>query len=209
MILTSKHLPACLSPPAQALSSLSSPTSPSNRYIVHRELLLASPTSVSPLFISTTDIRSPKVAQIRTEPIVSVARWYPTSNSQIRIVGEARIVSAKEAGADAVFWEEKRLEHWKKMSGHMKASFARPVAPGTKLGSYEEMNDWPQRLPEMEVSGVEGCGYGCHGGLLIVRVHRHSRRVIVLGRPTTGCKGRRDSKAARVCAQQLCAGRCG
>lgn len=42
------------------------------------------------------------------------------------------------------------------MRGEMRASFARPVAPGSKLeGGYEQMDDWPKTLPELNVS--DGC----------------------------------------------------
>ena len=45
-------------------------------------------------------------------------------------------------------WEKKRVEVFKDMSGHMKASWCRPT-PGTKLeGGQEEAKKWPEKVEE-------------------------------------------------------------
>jgi hypothetical protein len=78
-----------------------------------------------------------------------VTWWLPTTNIQFRVDGTAQVVGHNEAERGE--WEETRQEIWGKLKGFMRASFARPVAPGTELESYEEMESWPRSLPELSV----------------------------------------------------------
>ena len=52
-------------------------------------------------------------------------------------------------------WESKRVETFEAMSGHMRASWARPV-PGTTMNSYDTAKEWPESLPKLsEAEGEE------------------------------------------------------
>ncbi|KAL7417876.1 hypothetical protein BDY24DRAFT_373179 [Mrakia frigida] len=149
----------------QSLSTLTSSGSPTTRSVVHRQFHLprrsappspslssSSPPSLPaiPLFVSTTDIRSSKASQIASvSPSVSVSWWFPSENSQIRVEGSARVVSTGDEphGSDL---DLLRKALWKKMSGHLRASFARTRAPGSRMDSYEDGKDWPETLPTLE-----------------------------------------------------------
>ncbi|TFL06265.1 pyridoxamine 5'-phosphate oxidase-domain-containing protein [Pterulicium gracile] len=64
--------------------------------------------------------------------------------------GGLRKVGVGEGGHD---WESYRREVFSTMSGHMKATWARPQAPSGDLdGEYELMKGWPERIGE----GKEG-----------------------------------------------------
>ncbi|KDQ31474.1 hypothetical protein PLEOSDRAFT_1096286 [Pleurotus ostreatus PC15] len=150
-----------------------------------------------PVLLSSTDARTPKVAQILANPLVEVAWWIEGTQEQFRIFGKASLVPSpdftpdadtdmaqsdgesfydkcmksgvlstadtiqgdyvkiglnlaydslsKEPGFD---WEAKRVELFKTMSAHMKASWCRPT-PGTKLpGGYDDAKKWPERVEE-------------------------------------------------------------
>jgi hypothetical protein len=65
---------------------------------------------------------------------------------------------ARLSGGDGNFdWEAKRKEVFSSMSGHMRASWARPV-PGSRLeGGYEAANAWPEKLRKLgEIEEGEG-----------------------------------------------------
>lgn len=52
-------------------------------------------------------------------------------------------------------WEKKRVEVFKSMSGHMKASWCRPT-PGTKLeGGQDEAKKWPEKIEEPQSDSPE------------------------------------------------------
>jgi len=56
---------------------------------------------------------------------------------------------ARELGGESFDWEAKRVEVFEEMSGHMKASWARPI-PGTPLpGGYSAAKAWPETLPKL------------------------------------------------------------
>jgi len=49
---------------------------------------------------------------------------------------------------EKIDWEKKRMDLFKSMSAHMKASWCRPI-PGTRLeGGYDEAKTWLDRLEE-------------------------------------------------------------
>lgn len=62
-----------------------------------------------------------------------------------------------ELGGEGFDWEGKRVEVFDTMSGHMKASWVRPV-PGTPLpGGYAAAKEWPESLPKLsEVEEGDG-----------------------------------------------------
>ncbi|KAL4259358.1 FMN-binding split barrel [Pleurotus pulmonarius] len=154
-----------------------------------------------PVLLSSTDARTPKVAQILANPLVEVAWWIEGTQEQFRIFGKASLVPSPdfkpEADGDVVQtagesfydkcmksgvlsttdavqgdhvkiglnfaydslskepgfdWEAKRVEVFKTMSAHMKASWCRPT-PGTKLpGGYDDAKKWPERVEEPKSS---------------------------------------------------------
>ena len=55
---------------------------------------------------------------------------------------------------------EVRKELWEGMSGHLRASFARTRAPGSRMERYEDGKDWPETLPTLEVSQRKGTRVG-------------------------------------------------
>lgn len=128
---------------AFSLATLSSLTPPavSNRSLIFRSFVdgMAS-------LVATTDIRSPKVRELReVSDQASICWWHPTPNTQFRIKGAVRVIGPDEAG-----WDEKRKETWDKMSGHLRATFARPNAPGSPMDSYEQGQDWEETIPASE-----------------------------------------------------------
>jgi len=137
---------------------------PRVRSLLQRAFITASAYPTLPLILSTTDIRTPKVTQLDGNAIVETVYWIPGTLEQIRILGRASIVpevgysgaypaprgvvyeALKKEGFD---WEAKRVETFDRMSGHMKATWCRPV-PGTPLtGGEEEMKKWPKTLPKL------------------------------------------------------------
>ncbi|KIY73705.1 hypothetical protein CYLTODRAFT_439684 [Cylindrobasidium torrendii FP15055 ss-10] len=113
------------------------------------------------LLLMTTDIRTAKTVQIIANPAVQLAWWIPGTKEQYRISGQASLVPSPEDDLHKHFthhlgkasngfdWEAKRLEVFKSMSGHMKASWLRPP-PGTPL------SQWPGSPPESWPSKIEG-----------------------------------------------------
>lgn len=140
-----------LTSPAQSLSTLTSSGTPTTRSIVHRQLHLpdsSASSSSTPIFVSTTDVRSAKATQINpNSPHVSLNWWFPTPNSQIRVKGTAVVIPE---GDDRMADVRKQL--WETMSGHLRATFARTRAPGSKMDAYDDGKDWPETLPTLEVS---------------------------------------------------------
>ncbi|TFK42131.1 pyridoxamine 5'-phosphate oxidase-domain-containing protein [Crucibulum laeve] len=149
------------------------PTSaiPHVRSHIFRAFLESSKYPSLPLLISSTDIRTPKITQIATHPDIELAWWIEGANQQFRVTARAYIVSdpkfnlhehfmqtlfaAKpETGSglaiinsEGLNWEAKRLEIFKTMSGHMKASWCRPT-PGSKLDNPEDAKKWPETVKE-------------------------------------------------------------
>ncbi|KAG9313872.1 pyridoxamine 5'-phosphate oxidase-domain-containing protein [Chiua virens] len=136
---------------------------PRVRSLIQRDFITVYALPALPLILSTTDIRTPKVPQLTTQPRVEVVFWTPTTMEQFRVVGRVSVVPApRYAGAypprvgivyDALErggfdWEAKRVTSFDAMSGRMKASWCRPV-PGTPLKSEDEMKEWPETLPNV------------------------------------------------------------
>jgi pyridoxamine 5'-phosphate oxidase len=114
----------------------------------------------SPLLVTSTDIRTPKIQQIAHANTVELAWWISATSDQFRISGLARIIAAPEhdiaasraalvaSEASGIDWEAKRRELFDALSEQMRVSWCRPT-PGAPLeGRYEEMNDWPVRVPK-------------------------------------------------------------
>jgi hypothetical protein len=100
--------------------------------------------------VATTDIRSPKVRELReVSDQASICWWHPTPNTQFRIKGAVRVIGPEEAG-----WDDKRKETWDKMSGHLRATFARPNAPGSPMDRYEQGEEWEETIPASEEASL-------------------------------------------------------
>ncbi|KAK7026126.1 hypothetical protein VNI00_015701 [Paramarasmius palmivorus] len=116
-----------------------------------------------PLILTTTDIRTPKVSQLISNPSIELAWWIEGKQEQFRIRGTVSVIPAPDhplrknftgdaslgiKALEGLDWEDKRKEVFKMMSAHMKASWCRPV-PGTRLvGGDEEAKKWPVRVDE-------------------------------------------------------------
>ena len=75
-----------------------------------------------------TDVRSPKIAEIRRDPRVSLVGYDPQGGIQIRLEGQAVILDRPE---------EKR-PIWDICRPHTLALFQTPYAPGTEIASHHE-----------------------------------------------------------------------
>ncbi|KAF8844221.1 hypothetical protein BDN67DRAFT_963354 [Paxillus ammoniavirescens] len=146
------------------LATLEAPNAPRVRSLVHREFLTATAIPDLPLLLTTTDVRTPKASQMNAEPRVEAVYWTASTQEQFRIIGRASIVPTPnyqgpypspsgrvfdELAKEVFDWEKKRVEVFDSMSGHLKATWCRPV-PGTPLeGGEEEMKKWPEKLPKL------------------------------------------------------------
>ncbi|KXN84987.1 Pyridoxine/pyridoxamine 5'-phosphate oxidase 2 [Leucoagaricus sp. SymC.cos] len=146
---------------------------PRARSHIFRSFLESPITPGLPLLISSTDVRTPKVHQILNNPNVEAVWWIEGTREQFRFTGRVSMVTSpndelfnktraqllnnaevdSEGGLAALKpseydWETKRVEVFKKMSAHMKASWCRPT-PGSVLeGGPDEAKKWPERVEE-------------------------------------------------------------
>lgn len=142
------------------LATISSPGVPQVRSHIHRAFVEPSP--VLQLLITTTDIRTPKAAQIRENPAVAAVFWFAKPGEQYRLTGRATIfpgssmdgLAVDKSNKDKKDWEKERKRIFNTVSGHLRASFARPI-PGTPIDSYDEAKKWPVRLPPLDEGGEE------------------------------------------------------
>ena len=121
-----------------------------------------------PLLLSTTDIRTPKVAQLTANSTAELAWWIEGTQQQYRITANIYLVPGPEHSLHSHFehalsrsqdgtglalfkdedWESQRLQMFRSMSAYMKASWCRPV-PGSQLkGGQEEAKKWPERIED-------------------------------------------------------------
>ncbi|CAE6355864.1 unnamed protein product [Rhizoctonia solani] len=153
---------------------------PRVRHMLHRSILTSHP--ARPILVSTTDIRSPKVHQLRSHPstkgpTAEVAWWISEEVVQFRISARIHILPApshpfysdfpfgelsQNSGGDsgpdapetAKDWEALRIKTFNNMSSYTRASFARPT-PGGPLADPADADKWPQNLPEKGKEGTE------------------------------------------------------
>jgi pyridoxamine 5'-phosphate oxidase len=112
----------------------------------------------------------PKVSQLSSDPAVEIAWWIEDPAIQFRIGGNAYVIpasnpstegqikstlqaiGAKGDEADPAWWENKREELWNKsISGHLRASFARPT-PGQSLKTIDRQpEEWDESIPAQSV----------------------------------------------------------
>ncbi|KAJ7146348.1 pyridoxamine 5'-phosphate oxidase-domain-containing protein [Mycena epipterygia] len=142
---------------------------PHVRCVIFRSFVSPTDNPSHPLLLSTTDIRTPKTAQMIANPHVQVVWWIAGAQEQYRIAGRAHIIPApghtlhrhfvhtvSALGQGAKYdWEAKRVEVFKSMSPYMKASWCRPV-PGSRLeGGEDEANKWPTEIEEPKPGDAE------------------------------------------------------
>ncbi|KIJ54168.1 hypothetical protein M422DRAFT_64306 [Sphaerobolus stellatus SS14] len=130
------------------------------RTVVHRDILTHAD---SPLLTTTTDIRTPKVAQLGITPASEAVFYFPRANAQLRIRAHTYALPAPEHPSHASFpshrlgkdvaWDALRLEAFDALSPFLRASFARPP-PGTPLHDYEASKAWPNRAPARAEAGT-------------------------------------------------------
>ncbi|KAG9096359.1 hypothetical protein FRC06_008751 [Ceratobasidium sp. 370] len=153
---------------------------PRVRHVVHRDILTTHPTR--PLLITTTDVRSTKVHQLRTHPNTSgptseAAWWIAPASVQFRISARTHILPAPSnqlhsdfplqllssaGGGDsgpeypetAADWEKFRIKTFNALPAFLRASFARPI-PGSVLANQEDAQIWPNSLPESDKAESE------------------------------------------------------
>lgn len=134
---------------------------PKVRYVVHRSL-----TPISNLLLTSTDHRMKKYQELEENPNVELAFWMEKTGVQFRISGKAAVLPnkpeeksalekilketlhAKGEEATPEYWVNKRSEEFEKMSGHLRATFARPP-PGTPLEDLKEgekPGDWSESI---------------------------------------------------------------
>ena len=137
---------------------------PHVRSLIFRKFLVKQNKPSLPLLLTSTDIRTPKVAQLVINPTAELAWWIEATQQQYRITAEVypvpnlehplhtnfeHALSRSQDGTGlALFkdedWESQRLQMFKSMSAHMKASWCRPV-PGSPLkGGQDEAKNWPE-----------------------------------------------------------------
>ena len=148
------------------LATIDEAGKPHVRSLIHRAFLVPPSCPALPLLVTSTDIRTPKIQQITHADTVELAWWINATSDQFRISGPARIFAASEhtssppmrdtpdcAGfkaleASGIDWETKRRELFSALSEEMRATWCRPT-PGTPLkAGYEEMDDWPAKVPK-------------------------------------------------------------
>ena len=155
------------------LATIDEEGKPRVRSHIHRAFLVPPSNPASPLLITSTDVRSPKIQQIAHADTVELVWWIDATSDQFRISGPARIFAAPGyvspiseplraapdcAGIEAsdIDWEAKRRELFDAVSQQMRATWCRPP-PGSPLqGGYKGMNDWPVEVPKPSEAKTEG-----------------------------------------------------
>ncbi|KDQ62889.1 hypothetical protein JAAARDRAFT_146673 [Jaapia argillacea MUCL 33604] len=154
------------------IASLDSNNIPHVRSQIYRTTLTPKLHPSLPIFISSTDIRTPKVSQIIFNPSnpgskVEVCWWIDPAKEQFRIQARAFIIPSPshpahekldvQAGKglyalvkeDKVDLEDLRRDTFNSMSSHMKASWCRPQPGSVLKGGYEESKSWPEKVPKI------------------------------------------------------------
>ncbi|KAH9982312.1 pyridoxamine 5'-phosphate oxidase-domain-containing protein [Lactifluus volemus] len=136
------------------LATIDQAGEPHVRSHIHRAFLVPSSNPGVPLLITSTDVRTPKFQQMTHTSTVELAWWIDATSDQFRISGLAHLFPAPEH-APGIDWEAKRRELFDALSEGMRAAWCRPT-PGTPLqGGYEQMDDWPVRVPKSSEAKTE------------------------------------------------------
>ncbi|KAH7911596.1 pyridoxamine 5'-phosphate oxidase-domain-containing protein [Hygrophoropsis aurantiaca] len=140
---------------------------PRVRSCILRETLTAPKYPITrPLLLTTTDIRTPKVSQMKSNPQVEAVFWTESTQEQFRIAGRGLLFPSSDdtkekcqADLSALMgaghhdphfdWEAKRISVFNSLGSHMRAAWARPP-PGTLLSNpTEDPKAWPQRVKKV------------------------------------------------------------
>jgi len=162
------------------IATVDSHNIPHVRSLVHRAILFPENSPSLPILLTTTDVRTPKVTQILSNPTLEVAWWLEGTKEQYRFSGHASIIPSpsnplhninpfpkgsalaklSEVGEDQgkedrkYDWEKKRREMFDSMSVHMRASWVRPV-PGSTMAAYEDAKAWPSTVEKLGEAETE------------------------------------------------------
>jgi pyridoxamine 5'-phosphate oxidase len=148
---------------------------PRVRSLVHRSFVAlrgAKQDAGSVVLQTTTDIRSAKASHlnvgeqgIRSTRNVEVVWWFPASQVQFRLLCTGYVLphpshpwrDAFPADLDTgdggvgdggvTDWEGVRIACFNTLSPYLRASFARPLTPGSELTNPDEAQNWPNKLP--------------------------------------------------------------
>ena len=110
---------------------------PRNRTVVFRGFTKSTEESTSKSNIALkmiTDSRSNKVKQINENEFGEMVWWFPASSEQFRLQGKYSLITSKIADS---WWQNERLETWKKLSAPAKSQFFWPQ-PGVEYSGLEE-----------------------------------------------------------------------
>jgi len=107
------------------------------------------------LIVFHTDLRSPKVAELTSEPRIALVGTDAEHRLQIRLFGEARIVSE----------EPTRVEAWNSSSDHDLVQYRTLLAPGTPLSRPDDAFGEKHEIPGPD----EGLKHFC-----VVEVRPHT-----------------------------------
>ena len=169
--LATKYDALTPSPPliVMQLATIDPPNTPHVRTHIHRAFLTARAYPALPLLVTTTDVRTSKVAQLRACDRVEAVFWAPRARAQWRVQGRGWVVPEPGQGGwggeggvvlealqrEGFDWEQQRVGLFDAMSAHMKAAWCWP-APGTPLGGEGEdvatqtqTTAWPTTLPKL------------------------------------------------------------
>ncbi|KAL6307823.1 hypothetical protein BKA93DRAFT_768034 [Sparassis latifolia] len=138
---------------------------PHVRIVGHREVLQPSGFPNLPILCATTDVRSPKVTELRANAYAELSWWISGSRDQYRISGPVRIISSLKSDAESAStsdetlaldkmreqgfdWEQKRRDAFDALGERWKATWCCPP-PGSPMKSYEVASTWPQIVPKL------------------------------------------------------------
>ncbi|PCH34383.1 hypothetical protein WOLCODRAFT_22657 [Wolfiporia cocos MD-104 SS10] len=142
---------------------------PRVRSVGHRELLHPAGSPNLPIIVTSTDIRTPKIEQMRRSRtgLVELCCWMAGSKDQFRILGATHFVTAPDAGIGAqpidvnrpslaldkltgqgFDWEAKRQELFDSIDEHGKAWWCKPP-PGSVMDPHANPKDWPRTIPKL------------------------------------------------------------
>jgi hypothetical protein len=129
-----------------------------------------------PLLLTTTDIRTPKVTQIKSNPDhrVEAHFWIRATNEQFRVSGRMAIYPSPDfketkgiEGMGEVYdafrsqgwnWEDVRRKQFDNVGALMRATWCRPV-PGSPMNSYSDAEKWPVEVAKPGEEGYDAKNY--------------------------------------------------